>query len=120
MTNEQRQEKGLTLHFLCSDQVQEELRRVVGSSQVRVEDRKNLPFTDAVIHEIQRLANIVPMAIPHKTARDVTLNGYFIKEVEFPHLFQEEKVNNVFFSAFTDIQCENYNSANPYCQVAVC
>ena len=80
---------------------------------MRVEDRKNLPFTDAVIHEIQRLANIVPMAIPHKTARDVTLNGYFIKEVEFPHLFQEEKVNNVFFSAFTDIQCENYNSANP-------
>uniref|UniRef100_A0A3Q3W672 Cytochrome P450 2K1-like n=1 Tax=Mola mola TaxID=94237 RepID=A0A3Q3W672_MOLML len=62
------------------DQVQEELRRVVGSSQVRVEDRKNLPYTNAVIHEIQRLANIVPMAIPHKTARDVTLHGYFIKE----------------------------------------
>ncbi|XP_040918594.1 cytochrome P450 2K1-like [Toxotes jaculatrix] len=62
------------------DQVQEELSRVVGSRQVRVEDRKNLPYTDAVIHESQRLANIVPMSIPHKTSRDVTFQGYFIKE----------------------------------------
>uniref|UniRef100_A0A3B4UB71 Cytochrome P450 2K1-like n=1 Tax=Seriola dumerili TaxID=41447 RepID=A0A3B4UB71_SERDU len=62
------------------DQVQEELSRVVGSRQVRVEDRKNLPYTDAVIHESQRLANIVPMAIPHKTSQDITFQGYFIKE----------------------------------------
>lgn len=62
------------------DQVQEELSRVVGSRQVQVEDRKNLPYTDAVIHESQRLANIVPMAIPHKTSRDVTFQGYFVKE----------------------------------------
>uniref|UniRef100_UPI0009B3FE50 cytochrome P450 2K1-like n=1 Tax=Monopterus albus TaxID=43700 RepID=UPI0009B3FE50 len=62
------------------DQVQEELSRVVGSRQVRVEDRKNLPYTDAVIHESQRLANIVPMALPHKTSRDVMFQGYFIKE----------------------------------------
>uniref|UniRef100_G3PBC8 Uncharacterized protein n=1 Tax=Gasterosteus aculeatus aculeatus TaxID=481459 RepID=G3PBC8_GASAC len=63
------------------DQVQEELSRVVGSRQVRVEDRRNLPYTDAVIHETQRLANVVPLAIPHKTSRDVTFQGFFIKEV---------------------------------------
>ncbi|XP_032443868.1 cytochrome P450 2K1-like [Xiphophorus hellerii] len=62
------------------DQVQEELTRVVGSREVHVEDRKHLPYTDAVIHEIQRLGNIVPMAVPHKTSRDVTLHGYFIKK----------------------------------------
>ncbi|KAI4822717.1 hypothetical protein KUCAC02_008248 [Chaenocephalus aceratus] len=62
------------------DQVQEELSRELGSRQAGVDDRKNLPYTDAVIHEIQRLANIVPMAIPHKTSRDVTFQGYFIKE----------------------------------------
>ncbi|XP_078126607.1 cytochrome P450 2K1-like isoform X1 [Sander vitreus] len=65
-------------HF--QDQVQAELSRVVGSRQVRLEDRMNLPYTDAVIHETQRLANIVPMSIPHKTSRDVTFQGYFIKE----------------------------------------
>lgn len=63
------------------DQVQEELSRVVGSRQVQVDDRKDLPYTDAVIHESQRLANIVPMAIPHKTSRDTIFQGYSIKEV---------------------------------------
>ncbi|XP_060947720.1 cytochrome P450 2K1-like [Limanda limanda] len=62
------------------DQVQEELSRVIGSRQVQVEDRKNLPFLDAVIHETQRLANIVPMALPHKTSQDVTFQGHFIKK----------------------------------------
>ncbi|XP_019963410.2 cytochrome P450 2K1-like [Paralichthys olivaceus] len=62
------------------DQVQEELSREIGSRQVQVEDRKNLPFTDAVIHETQRLANIVPMALPHKTSRDVTFQGHFIEK----------------------------------------
>ncbi|XP_032443871.1 cytochrome P450 2K4-like [Xiphophorus hellerii] len=62
------------------DQVQEELTSVVGSREVHVEDRKHLPYTDAVIHEIQRLCNISPMAVPHKTSQDVTFHGYFIKE----------------------------------------
>lgn len=71
---------------LNPDQVQEELTRVVGSRQVRVEDRKDLPFTDAVIHESQRLCNIVPLAIPHKTSQDVTFEGYFIEKVnQNPH-----------------------------------
>uniref|UniRef100_A0A673AUP6 Cytochrome P450 2K1-like n=1 Tax=Sphaeramia orbicularis TaxID=375764 RepID=A0A673AUP6_9TELE len=62
------------------DQVQEEVDRVVGSRQVRVEDRKMMPYTDAVIHETQRYANIAPLSIPLKTSRDVTFQGYFIKE----------------------------------------
>ncbi|XP_071375981.1 cytochrome P450 2K1-like [Centroberyx affinis] len=61
------------------DQVREELSKVIGSRQVRAEDRKNLPFTDAVIHETQRLANIVPI-VAHCTSRDVTFQGYFIKK----------------------------------------
>ncbi|XP_019201263.1 cytochrome P450 2K6 isoform X5 [Oreochromis niloticus] len=62
------------------DEVQEELRRVIGDRQVQVADRKNLPFTDAVIHEIQRLSSIVPTALPHKTTRDVTFQGHFIEK----------------------------------------
>ncbi|XP_071394239.1 cytochrome P450 2K1-like [Centroberyx affinis] len=62
------------------DQVQEELSRVIGSRQIRVEDRKNLPYTDAVIRETQRLANVAPLSLPHKTSQDVTFQGYFIKK----------------------------------------
>uniref|UniRef100_A0A3P9BMB5 Cytochrome P450 2K1 n=1 Tax=Maylandia zebra TaxID=106582 RepID=A0A3P9BMB5_9CICH len=70
------------------EQVHEELSRVVGSRQVCVDDRKNLPYTDAVIHETQRLANIVPMSVPHQTSQDVTFKGYFIKKgtIVFPLL----------------------------------
>uniref|UniRef100_A0A8C6TMX0 Cytochrome P450 n=1 Tax=Neogobius melanostomus TaxID=47308 RepID=A0A8C6TMX0_9GOBI len=51
------------------DQVREEISRVIGSRQVLIEDRKDLPFTDAVIHETQRIANI-----------DITFQGHFIKK----------------------------------------
>uniref|UniRef100_A0A8C6TLC8 Cytochrome P450 2K1-like n=1 Tax=Neogobius melanostomus TaxID=47308 RepID=A0A8C6TLC8_9GOBI len=62
------------------DQVREELSRVIGSRQVLTEDRKDLPFTDAVIHETQRIANIVPMALPHRTSQDITFQEHFIKK----------------------------------------
>ena len=67
--------------LIFPDQVQEELSRVIGSRQVLAEDRINLPYTDAVIHETQRLASVVPLSIPHTTHRDVTFKGYFIKKV---------------------------------------
>ncbi|XP_005755621.1 cytochrome P450 2K1-like [Pundamilia nyererei] len=61
------------------DEVQE-LRRVIGDRQMQVADRKNLPFTDAVIHETQRLSSIAPTALPHKTTRDITFQGHFIEK----------------------------------------
>ncbi|XP_048847069.1 cytochrome P450 2K1-like isoform X1 [Brienomyrus brachyistius] len=62
------------------DRVQEELDRVIVGRQTRVEDRRNLPYTDAVTHEIQRLANIAPMSLPHITSCDVVFQGYHIKK----------------------------------------
>uniref|UniRef100_A0A673CM89 Cytochrome P450 2K1-like n=1 Tax=Sphaeramia orbicularis TaxID=375764 RepID=A0A673CM89_9TELE len=62
------------------DQVQEEISRVVGSRKLQYEDRNNLPFTNAVIHESQRLASILPTSVPHRTSKDVTFQGYFIEK----------------------------------------
>lgn len=66
---------------LVIDQVQEEIDQILAGREPGSEDRKNLPYTDAVIHEIQRLANIVLMNLPHMTSCDVSFNGYFIKKV---------------------------------------
>uniref|UniRef100_A0A803YM35 CP2K6 protein n=1 Tax=Meleagris gallopavo TaxID=9103 RepID=A0A803YM35_MELGA len=58
--------------------VQEEIEQVIGSNPPRIEHRTQMPYTDAVIHEVQRFANILPLDLPHETAEDVTLKDYFI------------------------------------------
>ncbi|KAM4043860.1 uncharacterized protein ACNLHF_014153 [Anomaloglossus baeobatrachus] len=58
--------------------VQNEIEKVLGSSEPQSEHRKLMPYTDAVIHEVQRFANIIPTNVPHATAQDVTFKGYFI------------------------------------------
>uniref|UniRef100_A0A672Z3Q6 Uncharacterized protein n=1 Tax=Sphaeramia orbicularis TaxID=375764 RepID=A0A672Z3Q6_9TELE len=61
------------------EKVQAEIDTVIGQSrQPSMEDRANLPYTDAVIHEIQRIGNIVPLNLPHSTTREVQLGGYTI------------------------------------------
>ncbi|XP_047430329.1 cytochrome P450 2K1-like [Mugil cephalus] len=71
------------------DQVQDELTRVIGSRQVELKDRKEVPFTNAVIHETQRLASIALLSLPHRTNKDVTFRGHFIKKgtTVYPLLF---------------------------------
>ncbi|KAM8954281.1 cytochrome P450 2K1-like isoform 3-T3 [Pelodytes ibericus] len=58
--------------------VQNEIDRVIGSANPQTEHRKEMPYTDAVIHEIQRFGNIAASGLPRATTRDVTFRGYFL------------------------------------------
>ncbi|XP_031141015.1 cytochrome P450 2F3-like isoform X1 [Sander lucioperca] len=61
------------------EKMQQEIDTVIEQERLPyMEDRKSLPFTDAVLHEIQRLLDIVPMSIPHYALQDISFRGYTI------------------------------------------
>ncbi|XP_041862607.1 cytochrome P450 2J4-like [Melanotaenia boesemani] len=69
----------LIKHPDIQEKVHAEIDRVIGQTrQPSMADRPNMPYTDAVIHEVQRMGNIVPLNGPRMAANDTTLGGYFI------------------------------------------
>uniref|UniRef100_A0A8C9SGK4 Uncharacterized protein n=1 Tax=Scleropages formosus TaxID=113540 RepID=A0A8C9SGK4_SCLFO len=60
-------------------QVHAEIERVICKDRaLRFEDPKSMPYTDAVVHEIQCFANMVPNNLLHQTKEDTTFRGYHI------------------------------------------
>ncbi|XP_053565542.1 cytochrome P450 2K6-like [Bombina bombina] len=58
--------------------VQNEIEKVIGSAQPQMKHRKKMPYTDAVIHEIQRFGSIAVITSPREISHDVVLKGYFL------------------------------------------
>uniref|UniRef100_A0A8C5Q9A6 Cytochrome P450 n=1 Tax=Leptobrachium leishanense TaxID=445787 RepID=A0A8C5Q9A6_9ANUR len=59
--------------------VHTEIDKIIGREKTpTMADILEMPYTNAVIHEIQRCGDIVPMALPHMAYRDTEIQGYFI------------------------------------------
>ena len=46
-------------------------------------DGGQLPYTDAVIHEIQRFIDFLPVNLPRAVIKDTKLRDYFIPKVSY-------------------------------------
>ena len=40
-----------------------------------------MPYTNAFIHEVQRMGNIIPLNVPREVIEDTMLAGYYLPKV---------------------------------------
>jgi len=72
----------LMLYPAVLQRMQSEIQEVVGCGRLpTLEDRKNLPFTEATVREGLRIETLVPSDVPHKALEDTELLGYRIPKV---------------------------------------
>uniref|UniRef100_A0A8C3Y0J0 CP2J2 protein n=1 Tax=Catharus ustulatus TaxID=91951 RepID=A0A8C3Y0J0_CATUS len=69
----------MAIHPEIQARVQAEIDAVIGQARPpALEDRNNLHYTNAVIHEVQRKGNVVPFNVPRMASEDAYVDGYFI------------------------------------------
>jgi len=79
--------------------MQEELDAVCGSSLPNFSQRASLPYSEAVLMEIQRISSIAPLTVPHVAMKETQLQGYTIPEVVSESLLTKKFL--VFFLQWT-------------------
>ncbi|GMT03143.1 hypothetical protein PENTCL1PPCAC_25317, partial [Pristionchus entomophagus] len=68
-------------HPEVQQRMREEMDTVVGRFEsITSAHRAQLPYCGAVLMELQRLVNIVPLNLPRTTTRDVTIGGYSVSK----------------------------------------
>ncbi|GMR38942.1 hypothetical protein PMAYCL1PPCAC_09137, partial [Pristionchus mayeri] len=71
------------LHMAANQQVQDKIRAQIHSvlgkdGEVTMADRQRLPYTSAAISELQRVVNILPLNVIHRTLNDTKVDGHVI------------------------------------------
>ncbi|XP_074121896.1 cytochrome P450 2J4-like [Sminthopsis crassicaudata] len=69
----------MALYPEIQGKIQAEIDRVIGQSrQPTMADKENMPYTNAAVHEVQRMGDIVPFNVPRMAVVDTTVAGYHV------------------------------------------
>ncbi|XP_008060187.1 cytochrome P450 2D17-like [Carlito syrichta] len=69
----------MILHPDVQRRVQQEIDEVIGQARPpEMADQARMPFTTAVVHEVQRFGDIIPLGVPHMTTCDTEVQGFRI------------------------------------------
>uniref|UniRef100_A0A8B9ZUQ0 Uncharacterized protein n=1 Tax=Anas zonorhyncha TaxID=75864 RepID=A0A8B9ZUQ0_9AVES len=69
----------LLRHPDVAEKIHEEIDRVIGTERApALRDRAAMPYTDAVIHEVQRFLDLIPLGFIRTVTRDTPLGGFTI------------------------------------------
>ncbi|KAI6187471.1 Cytochrome P450-33C9 [Aphelenchoides besseyi] len=71
--------------IVCNSDVErrahEELDQVINSDRlITLEDKLHLPYITAIVQESQRMANLLPINLLHRTTRDVKIENHFLPQ----------------------------------------
>ncbi|XP_036590321.1 cytochrome P450 2C23-like [Trichosurus vulpecula] len=59
--------------------IHEEIDRVIGRNRVpSIMDRQDMPYMDAVVHEMQRFIDLIPLNLPREVVRDIQFQQYVL------------------------------------------
>ncbi|XP_053123286.1 cytochrome P450 2G1-like isoform X2 [Hemicordylus capensis] len=84
------------------DRLHEEIDRVIGQDRIpATEDRNKMPYTEAVLHEIQRFSDVFPMSLPHTVTHDTHLRGYLLPKGTY------------IYPLLNTVHCDPEHHANP-------
>ncbi|XP_026578937.1 cytochrome P450 2J2-like isoform X2 [Pseudonaja textilis] len=74
----------LAKHPDIQEKVKKEIEDVFGFSRsISYQDKKKLPYTNAVIHEMQRAKYALLFGVPRRSTKDVKMRGYHIPKGTF-------------------------------------
>ncbi|EEB90551.1 hypothetical protein MPER_11223 [Moniliophthora perniciosa FA553] len=65
----------------CQERAQREIDAVVGADRLpSFEDRKAMPYVEAIYREVMRWHPAIPLGVPHVLTEDDTYNGYHLPQ----------------------------------------
>ena len=85
-----------SVYYVCGSQV-------LGTALPSMRDRTRLPYTEAVILEVQRMGDISPLGVPHCLSQDVEFRGYHIPKgtTIMPILYAVHRDPNIWKEPYT-------------------